>query len=249
MTTRTAIVTGGARGIGAAIALRLAQDGCDVAVLDLNGDCPDTLAAIAATGRRAMALAVNVADADAVEAAVAQVAGDLGPPTILVNNAGLLREGTLARFALADWDAVQDVNLRAVFLMTRAVQPHMRAAGWGRVVNLTSIGALGAFGLSAYSAAKAGLHGLTKSLAIELGRFGVTVNAVAPGLTETTMITEMSHRAGVSVDQMRADALRDIPIGRLGQPEDIAQAVSFFADDRSGFVSGQILYVCGGPRA
>jgi 3-oxoacyl-[acyl-carrier protein] reductase len=249
MTTRTAIVTGGARGIGAAIALRLAQDGCDVAVLDLNGDCPDTLAAIAATGRRAMALAVNVADADAVEAAVARVAGDLGPPTILVNNAGLLREGTLARFALADWDAVQDVNLRAVFLMTRAVQPHMRAAGWGRVVNLTSIGALGAFGLSAYSAAKAGLHGLTKSLAIELGRFGVTVNAVAPGLTETTMITEMSHRAGVSVDQMRADALRDIPIGRLGQPEDIAQAVSFFADDRSGFVSGQILYVCGGPRA
>lgn len=249
MTTRIAIVTGGARGIGAAIALRLAQDGCDVAVLDLNGDCPDTLAAIAATGRRAMALAVNVADADAVEAAVARVAGDLGPPTILVNNAGLLREGTLARFALADWDAVQDVNLRAVFLMTRAVQPHMRAAGWGRVVNLTSIGALGAFGLSAYSAAKAGLHGLTKSLAIELGRFGVTVNAVAPGLTETTMITEMSHRAGVSVDQMRADALRDIPIGRLGQPEDIAQAVSFFADDRSGFVSGQILYVCGGPRA
>ncbi|MDP2084254.1 MAG: SDR family oxidoreductase [Gemmobacter sp.] len=249
MTTRTAIVTGGARGIGAAIALRLAQDGCDVAVLDLNGDCPDTLAAIAATGRRAMALAVNVADADAVEAAVARVAGDLGPPTILVNNAGLLREGTLARFALADWDAVQDVNLRAVFLMTRAVQPHMRAAGWGRVVNLTSIGALGAFGLSAYSAAKAGLHGLTKSLAIELGRFGVTVNAVAPGLTETTMITEMSQRAGVSVDQMRADALRDIPIGRLGQPEDIAQAVSFFADDRSGFVSGQILYVCGGPRA
>jgi 3-oxoacyl-[acyl-carrier protein] reductase len=249
MTNPVAIVTGGARGIGAAIALRLAQDGCDVAVLDLNGDCPETLAAIRATGRRALALAVNVADADAVAVAVAQVSATLGPPTVLVNNAGLLREGTLARFALSDWDAVQDVNLRAVFLMCRAVQPHMRAAGWGRIVNLTSIGALGALGLAAYAAAKAGLHGLTKSLAIEMGRYGVTVNAVAPGLTETTMIAEMSARAGVSVDQMRADALRSIPMGRLGTPEDIAQAVSFFADDRSGFVSGQILYVCGGPRA
>ncbi|MFP1646500.1 SDR family NAD(P)-dependent oxidoreductase [Pontitalea aquivivens] len=249
MMTRTAIVTGGARGIGAAIALRLAQDGCNVAVLDLNGEATQTMDAIRVTGRQAMAVAVNVADPDAVEAAVAQVADRLGPPTVLVNNAGLLREGTLARFPVADWDAVQDVNLRAVFLMTRAVQPHMRVANWGRVVNLTSIGALGGFGLSAYSAAKAGLHGLTKSLAIEMGRFGVTVNAVAPGLTETTMIDEMSQRAGVSVEQLRDEALRDIPIGRLGLPEDIAQAVSFFADDRSGFVSGQVLYVCGGPRA
>lgn len=246
---RVAIVTGGARGIGAAIAIRLAQDGHDVAVLDLDrGACAATVARVEQAGRRAIAVASDVADEDAVKRGVAEVADLLGPPTVLVNNAGLLRDKTLANMATADWDLVLNVNLRSVFLMSREVIPHMRGAKWGRIVNLSSIAALGALGEGNYAAAKAGVQGLTRTMAIELGRLGITANAVAPGYVVTDMTREVAARLKLTIEQMTAEMLKTIMVGRAGEPDDIANAVSFFADERSSFVTGQVLYVAGAPR-
>ena len=246
---RVAIVTGAARGIGAAVALRLAADGLDVAALDLNeSSCADTVVAIQAQGARAIAVAVDVASEISIVAALSRVANALGSPTVLINNAGILRERSLAKTTLEDWDLMLDVNLRGAFLMSRAVAPHLRAAGQGRIVNLSSTGALGAVGLAAYSAAKAGLQGLTKTLAIELGPYGTTVNAVAPGFVASAMTAGVAERVGVSFEDMQRQILKDVPVGRVGQPEDIAHAVSFFVDRRASYVSGQVLYVAGGPK-
>ncbi|WP_020013064.1 3-oxoacyl-ACP reductase FabG [Promicromonospora sukumoe] len=248
--TRTAIVTGAARGIGAATARRLAQDGFAVAVLDLLEDqAKDTAEAIVADGGRALAVGVDVADEESVAAAVARVAAELGAPTVLVNNAGILRDNLLFKMSVGDWDAVLGVHLRGAFLMTRAVQAHMVEAKYGRIVNLSSTSALGNRGQANYSAAKAGMQGFTKTLAIELGKFGVTANAVAPGVIETDMIRETAERIGVSLGDYLSVAAKDVPVGRVGQPEDIANAVSFFCAEQSGFVSGQVLYVAGGPKA
>ena len=246
---KVAIVTGAARGIGASIALRLAADGHDVAVLDLDrAACAETVAGVAAAGRRGFAVAADVADEAAVAAAVDAVAAALGPPTVLVNNAGILRDRTLAKMTLDDWEVVMNVNLRGAFLMSRAVQPHMRAANWGRIVNLSSTAALGALGEANYAAAKAGLQGFTKTLAIELGRYGITANAVAPGFIATAMTEAVAARIGIGFDEMKAQALRDIHVGRVGCPDDVANAVAFFVDARSDFVTGQVLYVAGAPR-
>ncbi|WP_423464831.1 3-oxoacyl-ACP reductase FabG [Promicromonospora sp. MS192] len=248
--TRTAIVTGAARGIGAATARRLAQDGFAVAVLDLLQDqAKDTAEAIVADGGRALAVGVDVADEQSVADAVARVAAELGAPTVLVNNAGILRDNLLFKMSVGDWDAVLGVHLRGAFLMTRAVQAHMVEAKYGRIVNLSSTSALGNRGQANYSAAKAGMQGFTKTLAIELGKFGVTANAVAPGVIETDMIRETAERIGVSLGDYLSVAAKDVPVGRVGQPEDIANAVSFFCAEQSGFVSGQVLYVAGGPKA
>jgi len=248
-TTRVALVTGAARGIGAAIAERLAADGCDIAVMDLQTNaCADTVERVQALGRRAVAVAVDVSDEASVQTAVETAQAVLGPPAVLVNNAGVLREKTLARMTLDDWQVVQDVNLRGPFLMCRAVQPAMRSQGYGRIINLASIAALGAYGQANYAAAKAGLIGLTKTIALELGKFGITANVVAPGFVVTPMTAAVAERLGVTFEAMVADVVRDIPAGRPGQPEDIANAVAFFADPRSGFVSGQVLFVAGGPR-
>lgn len=246
---RIALVTGAARGIGASIALRLAEDGHDVAVLDLDeASCSQTLAGVVAIGRRAVAVGADVADEIAVQVAVAKVVEALGAPTILVNNAGIIRDRSLAKMTLDDWDSVIAVNLRGTFLMSREVQPHMRAAGWGRIINLSSTAALGNVGEANYSAAKAGIQGFTKSLAFELGRYGITANAVAPGFVETGMTREIAERIGMSFDDMKQQQTDSTAVGRIGRPEEIAHAVSFFADERSGFVTGQILYVAGGPR-
>lgn len=246
---RIALVTGAARGIGASIALRLAEDGFDIAVLDLDtASCQETVSAITALGRRAIAVGADVADEAAVKAAVAAVVDGLGPPTILVNNAGILRDRSLAKMTLDEWDSVINVNLRGAFLMCREVQPHMRAAGWGRIVNLSSTAALGNVGEANYAAAKAGIQGLTKTLAIELGRYGITANAVAPGFVETSMTHAVAERIGMPFEDMIRQELLSIAVGRIGQPEDIAHAVSFFVDERSGFVTGQVLYVAGSPR-
>ncbi len=248
-TRKLAIVTGAARGIGAAVAQRLAQDGCDIAVIDLDRDaCAATVQAVAAAGVRAAAFAVDVADEAAVRRGVAAVVEQLGPPAILVNNAGILRDSTLAKMPVEDWDAVVNVNLRSVFLMSREVQGHMRAQGFGRIINLSSIAALGVFGEANYSAAKAGVQGITKTLAIELGRYGITVNCVAPGFVVTDMTRAVAARINIDFDAMTAEMMKDIYVGRPGQPADIANAVAFFADARSSFVTGQVLYVAGGPR-
>jgi 3-oxoacyl-[acyl-carrier protein] reductase len=247
---RTAIVTGGARGIGAAVARRLADDGLAVAVLDLSADdCADTVAAITGAGGRAVAVGADVSDGEAVTAAVARVAAELGPPTVLVNNAGITRDNLLFRMSDADWDTVMAVHLRGSFLMTRAVQAHMVDAGWGRVVNLSSTSALGNRGQANYATAKAGLQGFTKTLAIELGRFGVTANAIAPGFIVTDMTRATAARLGQEWEPYVAARAAAIPVARAGQPEDIAHTVSFLVSEGAGFISGQVIYVAGGPRA
>ncbi|MCZ8131699.1 MAG: SDR family oxidoreductase [Steroidobacteraceae bacterium] len=246
---RVAIVTGAARGIGAAIALRLAQDGCDVALLDLDaGHCTGAADAVRAVGRRALAVAVDVADEASVTRALDAVVAGLGLPTVLVNNAGYLRERMLTKTTADEWDAILDVNLRGAFLLSRAIAPHLRAACHGRIVNLSSTGALGEVGLAAYSAAKAGVQGLTRTLALELGRHGVTVNAVAPGFVATAMTAAVADRVGESFEDMQKRVAATVPVGRVGRPEDVANAVAFFVDRRSDYVSGQVLYVAGGPR-
>jgi 3-oxoacyl-[acyl-carrier protein] reductase len=184
-----------------------------------------------------------------VQAAVDGVAAELGPPVVLVNNAGVTRDNLLFKMTDADWDTVMNVHLRGAFLMSRATQKYMTEATWGRIVNLSSTSALGNRGQANYSAAKAGLQGFTKTLAIELGRFGVTANAIAPGFIETEMTRATAERVGVPFDEFMAAAAAEIPVRRVGQPEDIASVVSFLTGEGAGFVSGQVLYVAGGPRA
>ncbi|QSR24839.1 beta-ketoacyl-ACP reductase [Nocardioides aromaticivorans] len=248
--TRTAIVTGAARGIGAGVAERLAADGMAVAVLDLEESaCRKVVDRITAAGGRGLAVGVDVADEDAVAAAVEQIAIELGDPTVLVNNAGIIRDNLLFKMTVDDWDAVMSVHLRGSFLMTRTVQGYMTRTGWGRIVNLSSISALGNRGQANYAAAKAGVQGFTKTLAFELGRYGVTANAIAPGFVETEMTMATAERMGMPFDDFKAAVVRDIPVGRGGLPADIAHAVSFFVSEGAGYVSGQVLYVAGGPKA
>jgi 3-oxoacyl-[acyl-carrier protein] reductase len=247
-TVRTAIVTGAARGIGAAVAKRLAEDGLQVAVLDLDADaCADTVAAIEAAGGKALAVGANVADEQSVAAAVEKVATELGEPTVLINNAGITRDNLLFKMTVEDWDAVMAVHLRGAFLMARATQKYMVDNKYGRIVNLSSTSAQGNRGQVNYSAAKAGMQGFTKTLAIELGKFGVTANAIAPGFIETEMTAATAARVGVPFEDYKAAAAAQIPVARVGKPEDIAHTASFLASEGAGFVSGQVIYVAGGP--
>jgi 3-oxoacyl-[acyl-carrier protein] reductase len=245
---RVAIVTGAARGIGAATARRLAADGMAVAVLDLDAaTCAVTVDAITAAGGSAMAVGADVSKADQVEAAVEKVAGDLGPPAILVNNAGVIRDNLLFKMSEDDWDTVLGVHLRGAFLMSRAAQKHMVDQRYGRIVNLSSASALGNRGQVNYSAAKAGLQGFTKTLAIELGQFGITANAVAPGFIVTDMTAATAARIGMSFEDFQAAAATQTPVRRIGQVEDVAHVISFLCSEGAGFVSGQVVYVAGGP--
>jgi 3-oxoacyl-[acyl-carrier protein] reductase len=248
-TPRVAIVTGAARGIGAATAIRLAQDGHAVGVIDLRAEaCAATVEVITGRGGRALAVPADVADEASVAAAVERVAAELGAPTILVNNAGIIRDNLLFKMSVDDWDAVLGVHLRGAFLMTRAVQAFMIEESFGRVVCLSSTSALGNRGQVNYSAAKAGLQGFTKTLALELGRFGVTANAVAPGFIQTEMTAATADRVGMPFDEFIKAAAGTIPVGRVGQPDDIAHTVSFLVSEGAGFVSGQVVYVAGGPK-
>ncbi|HEV7907422.1 MAG TPA: 3-oxoacyl-ACP reductase FabG [Pseudonocardiaceae bacterium] len=247
--SRVAIVTGAARGIGAAIAQRLAQDGFAVALLDLDeSSCTEAAEKINVSGGRALAAGVDVSNSEQVTAVVQRVADELGAPTVLVNNAGILRDNLLFKMADDDWDAVMNVHLRGAFLMSRAVQKFQTEQGWGRIVNMSSTSALGNRGQANYSAAKAGLQGFTKTLAIELGKFGVTVNAIAPGFIATDMTAATAARMGVDFEDFKKGAAQQIPVRRVGLPEDIANTVSFLVGEEAGFVSGQVIYVAGGPQ-
>ena len=249
-TPRTAIVTGAARGIGASVARRLCRDGITVAVLDLDeGACQAVVDELRSAGGTAQGFAADVSDEASVEAAVAAISGSMGPPLILVNNAGILRDNLLFKMTVDDWDAVMGVHLRGAFLMSRAAQRHMIEAGWGRIVNLSSTSALGNRGQANYAAAKAGMQGFTKTLAIELGRYGVTVNAIAPGFIESEMTIGTAARIGVPFEDLKAAMVKEIPVGRAGTPDDVSAAVAYFVRDDAAFVSGQVLYVAGGPRA
>jgi 3-oxoacyl-[acyl-carrier protein] reductase len=248
VTDRVAIVTGSARGIGAATARKLAEDGMAVAVLDLDeAACAGTVKEIADAGGRALAVGADVSKTDQVAAAVDRVAAELGGPTVLVNNAGVIRDNLLFKMTDDDWDTVLGVHLRGAFLMSRAVQKYMVEQRWGRIVNLSSSSALGNRGQVNYSAAKAGMQGFTKTLAIELGQFGVTANAVAPGFIVTDMTAATAARVGVGFEDFQKLAADRIPVRRVGQPADVANVISFLVSEGAGFVSGQVIYVAGGP--
>ncbi|TWP37342.1 3-oxoacyl-ACP reductase FabG [Leekyejoonella antrihumi] len=247
--SRTAIVTGSARGIGAAVAKRLATDGMAVAVLDLDEKaCQAVVDQITEAGGKALAVGCDVSNEDAVGAAVDRVASELGAPTVLVNNAGVLRDNLIFKMSADDWDTVMNVHLRGSFLMTRAAQKYMTKEKYGRIVNLSSTSAQGNRGQVNYSAAKAGLQGFTKTLAIELGKFGVTANSIAPGFIATDMTKATAERVGMEFEEFKKAAATQIPVARAGEPEDIAAAASFFCSEEAGFVSGQVLYVAGGPK-
>ena len=239
---KVALVTGGSRGIGRAVCLELARQGADVAVNYAGNEAAaqETAQACRELGVRAVVIRADVADAAACDAMVAQVLEQLGRLDILVNNAGITRDGLMLRMPEADWDAVLDTNLKGAFCCCKAVYRPMMRQRSGRIINMSSIvGLRGNPGQANYCASKAGLIGLTKSLAKELAARKVTVNAVAPGFIDTDMTAVLSEQAKEAM-------LATIPMAKLGQPEDVAHAVAFFASDEAAYITGQVLCVDGG---
>jgi 3-oxoacyl-[acyl-carrier protein] reductase len=244
-----AIVTGAAQGIGAATALRLAVEGGTVAALDRNAvGAAATADAIATAGGQGFGVECDVASAASVESAIAAIAADHGRIDVLVNNAGITRDNLLFKMGDDDWATVLQVNLTSAFLACRAVQKHMVAAKYGRIVNLSSRSALGNRGQANYAAAKAGIQGLTATLAIELGPFNVTVNAVAPGYVATPMTAGTAERVGMTAEDHQRAAAERTPLRRVARPEEIASVIAFLASDDASYVSGQTIYVNGGAR-
>ena len=247
---RVAFVTGAGRGIGAATALRMGEEGARVALADLDTEgCEQVAAELSKIGSEGLVLSCNVADSALVQDAVDKTAGHFGRLDILVNNAGVLRDNLLFKMSEDDWDTVMNVHLKGAFLCSRAAQKYMVEQKYGRIVSLSSTSALGNRGQANYSSAKAGLQGFTRSLAIELGQFGITVNAVAPGFIDTEMTRSTARRQGLNPDDVIAQASKTIPVRRVGQPRDVASVICFLASEEAGFVSGQIIYVAGGPRS
>jgi 3-oxoacyl-[acyl-carrier protein] reductase len=244
-----AFVTGAGRGIGAATAKRLARDGAAVAVIDLReADTAETVAAIHDRGGKAIGIGCDVAVTEQVEAAVQRAIAELGGLDVLVNNAGVIRDNLLHKMTDDDWDTVMAVHLRGSFLCARAAQKHMVAQRSGRIINLSSTSALGNRGQANYAAAKAGIQGFTRTLAIELGPFGINVNSIAPGFIITPMIEETARRMGVSLEDFTKGAAEMLPVRRVGTPEDIAGVVAFLAGPDASYITGQNLYVDGGYR-
>lgn len=247
---RGAIVTGAARGIGFATASRLAEEGASVAVLDLSEGAADDAAARLplVEGARAVGIGCDVSDTERAEAAVERAVAELGGVHVLVNNAGITRDNLLFKMTDQDWDQVIGVHLRGAFVMTRAVQRHLVAQRYGRILNLSSVSALGNRGQANYSAAKMGIQGFTRTLGIELGPFGITANAVAPGFIASEMTDDTARRLGIDVEEFRRLNAEANPVRRVGQPEDIAAAAAFLCSDEASYITGQTLYVDGGAR-
>ncbi|GAB3427687.1 Rossmann-fold NAD(P)-binding domain-containing protein [Flindersiella endophytica] len=246
---KVAIVTGAAQGIGAATAQRLAEEGASVAVVDLTAErAQPTADRVAEAKGKAQAFGCDVSDPEAVDAMVSQVVDTFQGLHILVNNAGITRDNLLFKMPKTDWDAVLSTNLTGIFLCCQAAQKHMVAQRYGKIVSLSSKSALGNRGQVNYAAAKAGVQGLTATLAIELGPFGINVNAVAPGYVATAMTAATAERVGFSPEDHQKLASEQIPLRRVGQPQEIAAVIAFLASDDASYVSGQTLYVNGGDR-
>ena len=246
---RTAFVTGGSRGIGRAIVEQFASEGANVAIVDVNEEAlKEADEQLRAKGYSVYTKVASVTDREEIESAMAEVHETFGSIDILVNNAGVIRDNLLFKMTDDDWEMVMDVHLKGAFYASRAAQAYMTKNNYGRIINLSSTSALGNRGQANYATAKAGLQGLTKTLALELGKFGITANAVAPGFIETDMTKATAERIGIPFEALVEASVSQIPVGRSGKPEDIANAILFFADERSSFVNGQVLYVAGGPR-
>jgi 3-oxoacyl-[acyl-carrier protein] reductase len=246
---KVAVVTGAGQGIGAAIALRLADEGADVAVLDITAErARTTVDMITNKGGAAHAYACDVADHGAVQDTFARIAQERGALHILVNNAGITRDNLFFRMPKNDWDDVIAVNLTSAFNCAQAAQVHMVQQKYGKIVSLSSRSALGNRGQANYSAAKAGIQGLTATLAIELGPHNITVNAVAPGYIATAMTAATAVRVGSTPEEHQQLVAERTPLGRVGQPEEVASVVAFLVSDDASYVSGQTIYVNGGAR-
>lgn len=245
---RTAVITGGSRGIGREIAAQFAKEGAKVAIVDVNEEALQEVANDFTQQQYTIWTKVtDVTNRTEVEQAFEEIYTSFGSIDILVNNAGVIRDNLLFKMTDDDWDTVMNVHLKGAFFASRAAQAYMTKNQYGRIINLSSTSALGNRGQANYSTAKAGLQGFTKTLAVELGKFGITVNAVAPGFIETDMTKATAERLGITFEQLVEYSVGQIPVGRSGVPADIANAVLFFADETSSFVSGQVLYVAGGP--
>jgi 3-oxoacyl-[acyl-carrier protein] reductase len=247
---RVAFLTGAGRGIGAATAAKLASEGAAVAVTDMDaGPAEETADAIRSAGGRALVIPVDVTNREQVEGAAARTAQEFGRLDILVAVAGITRDNLLFRMSDEDWDGVITTHLKGSFMAARAAQKYMVEQRYGKMVFISSTSALGNRGQANYSTAKAGLQGLTRTLSIELGRFGINVNAVAPGFIETRMTQQTAERLGMDWEDFKTNAAKNIPVQRTGKPEDVANVIAFLVSEESSYVSGQVIYVAGGPRS
>ena len=245
---RTALVTGGGRGIGAATAMRFAAEDAKVVISDLDLEPAEAVAAeIRSQGRRALAVACDVTDRPSVEALVERAVQEYGSLDILVTCAGILRDNLIHKMTESDWDLVVDTHLKGTYLCAQAAQRSMVPARRGKMVFLSSNSALGNRGQVNYSAAKAGIQGMARTLAIELGPFNINVNAVAPGFIETRMTQAVAERTGIAYADLKKAAAERTPLRRIGRPEDIAGVISFLCSDDASFVTGQTIYATGGP--
>lgn len=246
---RTVVITGGSQGIGKSIATFFAEEGANVSVIDINKESLNkTEKELKEYNPNLHTKVVDIVQSAEVEDVMEEVYEKFGSIDILVNNAGILKDNLIFKMSDEDWEAVTDVHLKGSFNSARAAQKYMVKQKYGRIINISSTSALGNRGQVNYSTVKAGLQGFTKTLAIELGKFGITSNSVAPGFIETEMTQSTAERLGISFEEHIQRSVSKIPVNRSGKPFDIANAVAFFADENSSFINGQIIYVAGGPK-